>query len=82
MEVRAERRAKELASRGTPQPLEAVRAEIEGRDRADSTRADSPLTLDDRYVVVDTGSRTVEEVVDELEARMRARGPGGRGPVD
>lgn len=72
LEVRAERRARELAERGTPQLLEVVRAEIESRDRADSTRSDSPLTLDDRYVVVDTGRRSVEEVVDELEARIRA----------
>jgi CMP/dCMP kinase len=73
VEVRAERRAAELAARGTPQPLEVVRAEIESRDRADSTRADSPLTLDDRYVVVDTGRRSVEEVVEELESRIRAQ---------
>jgi cytidylate kinase len=69
--VRAERRAAELAARGTPQPLDVVRAEIESRDRADSTRADSPLTLDDRYVVVETGRRSVPEVVDELESRVR-----------
>ena len=72
VEVRAERRARELASLGTPQPVELVRAEIESRDRADSTRADSPLTLDDRYVVVDSGRRSVEEVVGELESRVRA----------
>lgn len=76
VEVRAERRAAELAARGTPQPLDAVRAEIESRDRADSTRADSPLTLDDRYVVVDTGRRTIDEVVDELESRVRKGHPG------
>lgn len=73
--VRAERRAAELAARGTPQPLDVVRAEIESRDRADSTRADSPLTLDDRYVVVDTGRRSVHEVVDELESRVRQGHP-------
>jgi cytidylate kinase len=73
LEVRAERRARELALCGTPQPADVVRAEIESRDRADSTRSDSPLTLDDRYVVVDTGRRSVEEVVDELEALIRAR---------
>ena len=73
IEVRAERRARELAARGTPQPLEVVRAEIESRDRADSTRADSPLTLDDRYEVVDSGRRSVEEVVAELECRIRAQ---------
>ena len=77
VEVRAERRAAELAARGTPQPLDVVRAEIEGRDRADSTRADSPLTLDGRYVVVDTGRRSVEEVVDELESRVRGGDPRG-----
>lgn len=70
--VRAERRAKELALRGTPQPVELVSAEIERRDHADSTRAESPLTYDETYTVVDTGRRRVEEIVDELEARIRA----------
>ncbi|HLN80341.1 MAG TPA: (d)CMP kinase, partial [Thermoanaerobaculia bacterium] len=71
--VRAERRARELALRGTPQPVEAVRAEIERRDHADSTRADSPLTLDPTYTVVETGGRGVEEIIEDLEARVRAR---------
>lgn len=71
--VRAERRAKELTLRGTPQPVEAVSDEIERRDHADSTRADSPLTYDETYTVIDTGRRGVEEIVDELEARIRAR---------
>ena len=71
LEVRAERRARELALRGTPQPLEAVREEIERRDHADSTRADSPLTLDSTYTVVDTGRRGVEEIVSELEERIK-----------
>lgn len=81
VEVRAERRARELALRGTPQPADVVRAEIESRDRADSTRADSPLTLDERYVVVDTGRRSVDEVVEELESRIRAQGQRGEGGV-
>lgn len=72
--VRAERRARELAARGTPQPFEAVRAEIERRDHADSTRADSPLTLDPSYTTVDTGLRSVEEIVDDLERRVRSGG--------
>lgn len=72
VEVRAQRRARELAERGTPQPLEAVRADIERRDHDDSTRTDSPLTFDETYTVVDTGQRTVEDIVDELEARIRA----------
>ena len=72
--VRAQRRALELAERGTPQPYEAVLAEMEKRDRDDSSRAESPLTLDDRYVVVDSTGRDAEEVVDELERRIRAAG--------
>jgi cytidylate kinase len=77
--VRAERRARELALRGTPQTYEEVLAEIERRDLADSTRSDSPLTFDDSYTLVDTGTRTIEEIVDDLEARVRAleTQPGG-----
>lgn len=78
--VRAERRARELALRGTPQSVEAVRAEIERRDHADSTRADSPLTLDPTYTVVDTGRRAVEEIVEDLEARIRPAGTPGPPP--
>jgi len=70
--VRAERRERELSERGTPQSLDEVRAEIERRDHADSTRTDSPLTVDETYTVVDTGRRSLGEIVDELEARVRA----------
>ena len=72
LDVRAQRRASELAVRGTPQRYEDVRAEIEQRDLADSTRTDSPLTCDDSYTVVDTGTRAIEEIVDGLEARITA----------
>ena len=70
-EVRAERRARELEVRGTPQPLEAVRREMEQRDRDDGSRADSPLTLDDRYVLIDSTGRPLEAVVAEIERRVR-----------
>jgi len=65
-EVRALRRSLELAARGTPQPLEKVRAEMEARDRADATREDSPLRHDASYIVVDTSDMTIDEVVDAL----------------
>ena len=44
------------------------------RDRDDSTRADSPLTLDDRYTVVDSAGKDVSEVVSEIEAMVRRGG--------
>jgi cytidylate kinase len=65
-EVRARRRTLELEAKGTPQPFEKVRAEMEARDRADSTREDSPLKHDASYVVLDTSDLTVDQVVEEL----------------
>ncbi len=65
-EVRARRRYEELVRKGTPQELAAVRAEMEARDAADSSRADSPLSCDDTYVVVDTSDLDAERVVERL----------------
>lgn len=72
--VRAERRARELADRGMPQPVEEVEAEIAARDIADSTRVNSPLTLTDGYAVIDTTDLGVPEVVAEMERRIRSAG--------
>jgi cytidylate kinase len=69
--VRARRRTLELASRGTPQSYEAVLEEMEKRDRDDASRADSPLTLDERYVLIDSSDRPFEAVVSEIERRVR-----------
>lgn len=71
--VRAQRRTRELAERGIPQPYKTVLAEMESRDRDDQIRADSPLTLDDRYFVIDTSALDVSEVVSEMERRIRGR---------
>jgi cytidylate kinase len=69
--VRAIRRTRELAERGTPQAFERVLAEMRQRDADDGSRADSPLTLDGRYVLVDTSARPVEAVVAEIEGAVR-----------
>jgi cytidylate kinase len=71
--IRAERRARELAERGSPQPISAVLEQMEQRDRDDATRKDSPLTLDDRYVRIDSADRSVAEVVSEIERLVRER---------
>ncbi len=68
---RAERRTRELAERGTPRPYAEVLQEMEKRDRDDSSRADSPLTLDGRYTLIDSTGRSVSAVVDEIEGRVR-----------
>jgi cytidylate kinase len=72
--VRAQRRAAELASRGTPQPYEQVLAEMEARDRDDRTRRESPLTHDESYVVVDSGGKDAAAVASEIERRVRGSG--------
>jgi cytidylate kinase len=73
-EVRARRREAELALRGTPQPYVEVLAEMEKRDRADRTRSDSPLAHDETYVIIDSSDRNPEDVVGEIERRVRPSG--------
>ena len=51
-----------------------VLAEMEKRDRADRTRRDSPLRHDETYVIVDSSDRNPEDVVAEIERRVRASG--------
>ena len=68
---RAGRRTRELADRGTPRPYSEVLSEMEKRDRDDSSRADSPLTLDGRYTLIDSTGRSVSAVVDEIEGLVR-----------
>ena len=70
-EIRARRRAAELAARGLPQTYARVLEEMEKRDRADQTRSDSPLAHDETYVVVDSTDRDAGEVAGEIERRVR-----------
>lgn len=71
-EVRAQRRYAELVAKGQTADFDAVLAESVRRDEQDSTRADSPLSFDDTYTVVDTSDLTIDEVVDALVSRVRA----------
>ncbi|MBW3565982.1 MAG: (d)CMP kinase [Acidobacteria bacterium] len=65
-EVRAGRRWRELKQKGVDASLEEVLSDQERRDRQDSTRVDSPLTVNETYRVIDTSEMTVEEVVDVI----------------
>jgi cytidylate kinase len=69
--IRADRRSRELSVRGTPQTYEEVLRDMEKRDRDDASRADSPLTLDGGYVLVDSSGRPVDAVIAEIEQRVR-----------
>jgi cytidylate kinase len=71
--VRAQRRTSELAARGDPRPFAEVLEEMTRRDRDDSSRADSPLTLDGTYTVVESTGKEVSQVVSEIAALVRQR---------
>ncbi len=72
-EVRAQRRYVELLAKGQPADYDTVLVESARRDVQDSTRADSPLSYDESYTVVDTSDLTIGEVVDAIVSAVRAR---------
>ena len=59
--VRAKRRYKELAAKGDNVTLEEVYENVVSRDKADMTRAISPLRKADDAIVLDNSHMTVEE---------------------
>jgi cytidylate kinase len=61
-EVRARRRADELAGRGEPVDFERMREEVIERDRRDTERAASPLAAAPDAVIVDSTAMGPEEV--------------------
>ena len=89
-EARAQRRHRQLAAVGDAAAVDDTRAEIERRDERDSTRAASPLLQAADAVVVDSTTRTVDEVVREVLAaaarrgllRRRRRATTAAGPAD
>jgi CMP/dCMP kinase len=69
-EVRARRRFLELSKGENPPDFDQVLSDLERRDRQDSTRAESPLTFDDSYVVIDTSEMTIEQVVGAIVEKV------------
>ena len=64
LETRVRRRLEQLQASGQLDVSEAeLRRQVSQRDERDSTRAESPLAVDSSYRVIDTGSRTVDQVV-------------------
>ena len=74
-EERARRRWQELRNRGLKADLDEVLADVQARDRRDSTRADSPLKPAPDAVHVDTGGLTIEQVVQRVLTVVRRQFP-------
>jgi len=61
LEIRAERRHKELIEKGMEADLEDVRNNLQKRDHIDSTREDSPLKQADDALLLDNSHMTVDQ---------------------
>lgn len=60
-EIRAQRRYKELIEKGDEVNFEEILANVEGRDKIDSTRATSPLKQADDALILDNSTLSREE---------------------
>ena len=65
-EVRAQRRYEQDIAAGRDADFDAVLADVQRRDDADSSRAVSPLKPADDAVVLDTGDMSIEEVLEKF----------------
>ncbi|HTF87549.1 MAG TPA: (d)CMP kinase [Planctomycetota bacterium] len=74
---RARRRAAEL---GKPELLAEIQRDIEARDKADSTRAHSPLVQAPDARVIDTDGLDADSVAERILEHVRGRRPGGESP--
>jgi cytidylate kinase len=72
-EVRARRRANDPAHSGGPAAVADVESLLSERDRLDSTRPASPLSRAVDAVVVDTTSKSIEEVVRDVLRIVQSR---------
>lgn len=71
--VRCRRRFEELTAAGAEVTYEQVVQEISGRDRRDSTRADSPLTRHPSHIFIDASELSVDEVVERMAREIEER---------
>lgn len=71
-EARAQRRHHELQAKGQSPDFEAVLADLQRRDLADSTRAASPLRKAEDAIELDSSAMSLDQVVDWIVARHQA----------
>jgi len=72
-EERARRRMNDPAHSGGQAGQAAVAASIEARDRSDTTRTASPLTMAADAVLIDTTGMPIQQVVERVMALARAK---------
>jgi len=72
-EARARRRFEEDRSKGRVSTYEQTLAEINERDERDVARTDSPLTISEDAVVIDTSELDLSEVFEQMIAKISER---------
>ena len=72
---RAERRHKQLISKGIPAKLDSLRADLEARDARDQTRIASPLKPAHDSLLLDNSQLTIEASVNQVLDWWQARQP-------
>ncbi len=76
-ERRAERRHKQLISKGISAILPSLRADLEARDARDSSRVAAPLKAAQDAVLLDNSNLTVEESVEHVLSLWHSKQPFG-----
>jgi 3-phosphoshikimate 1-carboxyvinyltransferase len=76
--VRAERRHKQLISKGISTSIDVLRADLEARDARDKSRTASPLKPAEDAMVLDNSELSVDECVAKVLEWWQQRNPFGR----
>ncbi len=72
---RAERRHKQLISKGISASIDDLRADLEARDQRDQSRAVAPLKPAQDALVLDNSLMSIDEAVDQVVAWWQERQP-------
>ncbi len=73
--TRAERRYKQLISKGIPANIQTLRADLVARDERDANRAVAPLKPAGDALMLDNSGLTIEQSVDRVLEWWAQRGP-------
>ncbi|MDP8206517.1 MAG: (d)CMP kinase [Candidatus Electryonea clarkiae] len=71
LEERVQRRVYDYRQKGIDKDHNEVRAELSKRDKRDSERDDSPLTISPDAVIIDTTAMTIDNQIEEVMRRAR-----------
>jgi len=75
IDVRARRRVEELKQRGDSSTYDEISAGIKDRDERDRRRKVGALRVPEGAITIDTSKLTIDEVVNELLAKVRGDAP-------